>query len=134
MSSYLRRSIAILAVVTFAGCGGDQYDRSVVSGNVTYAGKPIEQGQIRFVAIEDTKTPAAGAQIIDGTYRADHKGGVPSGKYRVEFLMFQPHDQSGAVMEGTVRQMLPDKFNKRSTITLTVPPGGNPITRDYDLE
>jgi hypothetical protein len=121
-----------LVVVGLAGCGGDQYDRSVVHGRVTYQGQAIPQGQIRLIAIEGTEAPAAGARIEDGEYRIDAKGGVPKGKYRVEFLMFQPKGQS-IDMTGVVQQVMPEQFNKRSTITLTVPPGGETIEQNYEL-
>ena len=133
MSGSVKGSIAILALAVIAGCGGDPYDRCIVNGEVRYMGRPIEHGQIRFMAMEGTQVPAAGAQIIDGKYTVDHQGGVPSGEYRVEFFEFQPHGGSVG-MDGIVKQVLPEKFNRRSTMTLAVPPGGERITQDYDLK
>ena len=53
-------------------------------GTVTFEGKPVDLGSVRFVPIEGTSGPASVGQVIDGNYRVEARGGVVLGKHRVE--------------------------------------------------
>ena len=66
-----------------AGCGGS-LDIVPVHGTVKFNGRPIPDGQIRFVPIEDTKGPASTGNIVAGEYKIEARGGVPVGKHRIE--------------------------------------------------
>ena len=71
----------LACLATLIGCGGPA--RTAVHGTVTSAGEKVQTGQIRFVPIEDTPGGVAVAKITDGEYRADNRGGLTAGKYRV---------------------------------------------------
>ena len=73
----------LLASLCVAGCGGG-LDVIPVHGTVTFAGKPIPDGEIRFVPIEGTKGPASVGNIVNGEYKVEARGGVPVGKHRIE--------------------------------------------------
>jgi len=125
---------AALSVSIFAGCGHNA-DRVELSGTVTFAGKPVQHGQIRFLPIEDTQGPVTIAQIEDGKYAVTSHEGVPVGRLRVEI---RGYDMTGITvpMPGTrpPKQLLPEKYNDKTTLTLTVSDStGYRITHDFDL-
>ena len=58
--------VLCLALLACLGCGGT----ATVSGNVTYAGKPVERGRISFLPLDDkgeldAKSPVIGSDIAD---------------------------------------------------------------------
>ena len=138
MRNYL---IVIVAVVVLSGCGGGSgRDRVVLSGTVSYQGEPVETGSIRFVPISGTKGPASGAVIQDGTYETKARGGVPVGSHRVEIKATRltgepkpPELQGLDLMPEPMEQYVPDKYNAKSELTVTVEPDGDP-THNFDLE
>ncbi len=73
-----------LACLLLSGCGDKGLPSKVVHGTVTFEGKPVDQGSVRFVPIEDTSGPASVGQVIDGNYSIEARGGVVLGKHRVE--------------------------------------------------
>lgn len=109
----------------------------MVSGTVTYQGEAVEQGSIRFVPTGETKGQVTGAAITQGKYEASAKGGVLVGTQRVEITAIAPRkDPRGrdlAAMEGAGVQYLPEKYNRQSTLTVTIESGG-PAVHDYDLQ
>jgi hypothetical protein len=76
------RLVAVVSLAAVAGCG--KPGNKVVSGQVTCEGQSVETGQVRFVPIENTRGPLNWANITDGQYRMETRGGVPVGIYRVE--------------------------------------------------
>lgn len=118
-------------------CGPSGPERVVVTGTVTYQGKPIEQGSIRFVPTGETKGPATGTAIQQGQYEASSKGGVLVGAQRVEITAIAPRkDPLGrdlAVMEGAGVQYLPEKYNRKSTLNVTIESGG-PAVQNFELQ
>jgi hypothetical protein len=135
--------LGLFATVMLVGCGGSgDLDRVVVTGKVTYNGEPIKNGEIRFVPIKDTRGPVSGGSIVNGVYTAKGLGGVPIGTYRVVIRASRAvkgakpesvgDDPSG---EEYVRgeQYVPEKYNVKSELELTVPAGNRRITQDYNL-
>ncbi len=76
--------LASLACLLLSGCGDEGLPSKVVQGTVTFEGKPVDLGSVRFVPIEGTSGPASVGQVIDGNYRIEARGGVVLGKHRVE--------------------------------------------------
>ena len=75
--------VLCLALLACLGCGGT----ATVSGNVTYAGKPVERGRISFLPLDDkgeldAKSPVIGSDIAQGQYKVTE---VPRGKKQVTF-------------------------------------------------
>ncbi len=121
------------------GCGRNGPERVVVSGSVTYRGKPLE-GLIRFVPAKGTRAPVSGALVKDGKYTIDGKGGVPVGTHRVEISSYRPRygadtdDSPSSGLTGVpMDQILPEKYNAKTELEITVPPGSGRITRNFDL-
>ena len=129
----------LLATGSIALCGcfgsGDDIDRVVVSGTVTYNGAPVDDGSIRFVPKYGTSAPVSGVAIVNGQYKIEMRGGVPVGTHRVEIRSFrklekQYPDQPDAMVPKD--QLLPDKYNVESELEREIPTGKS-LTLDFSL-
>jgi hypothetical protein len=131
-----------ITTVFLSGCGGNRGpERVIVSGTVTYHGKPIAVGTIRFVPAGTSGMPASGAFIENGTYRADGQGGVPVGTSKVEIDAFRPVSRPGqpaavAPLRGREErvQYLPKRFNVDSQLQIKIESGSGEITKNFDLK
>ena len=145
LSLRLMSALGMVVLLFLGGCGGgldDEPDRVVVFGQVTYDGKPVEKGEIRFVPAAGTQAPASGASIENGSYRVDHKGGVPIGTFQVRLSAYRaPGGTEGEVLGAPSddpmagrEQYLPEKYSgANSALTLTIEPGKEPIEKDFAL-
>jgi hypothetical protein len=133
-----------LTATVFCGCRGDREpERVVVSGKVTYNGKPIGEGEIRFVPSATTVAPVSGASIKDGQYRADIRGGVPVGAHTIQIEAYRPDtskmppNQSASQPSRDQRipmiQYIPKRYNLNSEMKITIDSGSKPLTKDLDL-
>lgn len=127
----------VLLVVGVAGCGEKGARLSPVSGKVTFQGKPVAKGMIRF------SSPQAAIDILanlqsDGTYsvRMARGAGLPKGTYKVAIM---PPQASAPVGTMTLPPPpscpdIPEKYRNPSTsgLTLTVKAGGSPF--DIDMQ
>jgi hypothetical protein len=71
--------LTAVGLVAFAGCGSSDSGLVPVSGNATFAGKPIVYGLIEFVPdkAQDHSGPATTAEIVDGKFSTSGGGIVP---------------------------------------------------------
>jgi hypothetical protein len=111
-------------------------ERVMVSGDASYQGEPIVVGQIRFSPIPPSKGPLTIEQVRDGKYKTALSGGLPVGNHRVEITMFRPEEY--ATMGRSPgspgpEQLLPDRFNRESELTITVAPGSEPFEHNFVL-
>jgi hypothetical protein len=94
-----------------------------VKGSVTLDGKPLEDGTVRFAPLEG-RANTSGGLIKSGEFTAN----VPIGKFRVEIsstkIVGGPADRHSDSVE-TVVQLIPEKYNTRSELTLDVKSGSN---------
>jgi hypothetical protein len=125
--------VALLVAAGFVllpGCGA----RSA-TGTVSFDGTPVDGGVISFVP--EGKAARANADIVGGKYTVA-SGTLTTGKNRVEILWNKktgrkipvPGDP-GTTTDETL-QVIPEKFNKSSTLTADVKSGNNTI--DFDLK
>lgn len=123
-----------LVTILLGGCGSGNrgLERAVVSGTITYNGKPISEGRIRFQPDADSRVPSAAANIVDGRYRADLRGGVAVGTYKVEIEGYGKAPTSSDPM-WTPQNCLPDRYNVNSQLVITIEPGSHEITKNFDL-
>jgi hypothetical protein len=137
-----RYHLCLIVLTLLAGCGrGSTIDRAVISGTVSYQGRPVEDGLIRFVPIKGAEGPPAGATIANGAYTVKALGGVPAGVCRVEINGFRPSPASqgppGSPASEFPRkgrqQYLPPKYNRDSQLEVTIEPGGGQ-TKDFNLQ
>jgi hypothetical protein len=124
-------------ILLLCGCGPTGPPRTIVSGTVNYQGQPVAQGAIRFVPSGDTQGPSCAAVIENGKYEARSNGGVIVGTNRVEITAVRPRkDPAGrdiVAMEGAGVQYIPEKYNRASTLTVTIEAGA-PLVKDFDLK
>ena len=128
----------LAASLVSAGCGSSTTDRMVVSGNVSYAGQPVQNGMIRFVPAGDTKGAVATALITDGKYQADANGGVVAGTHRVEITGMQPSKQPSRLgvpsfEKGAGKQYIPEQYNSSSTLAVTIEETPF-VSKDFELK
>jgi hypothetical protein len=118
-----RGLIAAVFVVT-VGCSSDEVAKGTVTGEVTLDGQPLKTGLIRFVPA-DGKTPTADATITDGKFSAV----VPLGEKKVEINApkvvgkLKMYDTPDSPVVEQTKDMIPQQYNVRSTLTLTVQKG-----------
>ena len=120
-------------VFVLSGCGGKSgIDRVVLSGEVTYSGQPVLYGEIRFVPTKETTAPLTVTLIKQGRYDTSPSKGVPVGSHIVEIKGY-PADYA-KVRPGPFapppNQLLPEKYNTKSTLTLELPAGSS-STQDH---
>jgi hypothetical protein len=127
----------LLSIAVAGGCGNrSKLERVRVTGRASFAGKPIDIGQIRFIPIETTRAPITVENVRNGAFAAETSGGVPVGKYRVEIRMFDSEEyQNAPRTPGSpgIKQLLPAKYNRDSELTLEIPSGSGAIEHDYLL-
>lgn len=127
----------LMLLISLSGCGYKSgLERVHVSGQASYLGKPIEVGQIRFVPIEPTRAPITIESIRDGRYETETSGGVPIGNFRVELRMYDPVEYRTAPrspMSPAIKQLLPNKYNRDSELTITIDSGSGSMEKDFLL-
>ena len=112
--------------------------RVVVSGTVNYQGKPIPKGTIRFVPTGENPRFEFGRPNRTGPIRWCRPRGAcssgpnasrspPSPRARIPSAGTLPR------WKGPALQYLPPKYNRQSTLTATIEPGG-PAKHDFDLQ
>ncbi|MEX0642644.1 MAG: hypothetical protein WD468_08075 [Pirellulales bacterium] len=127
--------LSVVSVVT-GGCRrGDGLNRVVVSGAVKLDGKPVEDGQIRYIPVGDTQGPVSVSRIEHGQYVCQDFGGVPAGEHRVEILVWDPNipHPSGPGLPPRP-QWAPEKYNKNSELVATVDASRDMKATDWNLQ
>ena len=109
----------LLGLALITGCG--QGTGCWVKGQVTFDGKPVEEGEIVFRPVQGTPGPAAPAKITGGNYEISEAAGLKAGKFLILIT---------ATNKGT--QYIPDKYNIASEMVVDLQGGAN--SKDLPLE
>lgn len=118
------RGFLAALIVVVVGCSSDEVTKGTVTGEVTLDGQPLKTGLIRFVPV-DGKTPTADATITDGKFSAV----VPLGEKKVEISSpkvvgkLKMYDTPDSPVVEQTTNMIPQQYNVRTTLTLTVQRG-----------
>lgn len=72
---------ALTTLVMSVGCGDD--GKYTVSGSVTFQGKPVPAGEIRFTPDRGNKGPVVLARIKEGAYETPRDKGLVGGYYQL---------------------------------------------------
>jgi len=114
------------------GCSNDK--RSLeATGNVTYNGNAMSDGEITFIP-DDKAVAPEGGKIKDGKYSVK----VQPGKYRVEIRANRPtgEKRESAAGPGQTEEVtapyVPDEYNSKSTLTADVSSGKTKF--DFELK
>lgn len=116
--------VTVLALA--GGCRGEGYQTSVVSGTVTYKGKPVADLRIEFAPADGPKLgrpPATGVTAADGSYSLVRPGNKPG-------AVAGPNDVAFFVIEGKPTSVSVDAIQDR-VITVEVQPGES--VHDFEL-
>lgn len=126
--------VACTPLAVSSGCNrGDGIERVPLAGVVTYQGSVIEDGQIRFLPALETTGPLTIASIKKGKYDTTHTAGVPVGEHRVEIRSYDPQTPPPSGPGAPPRrQLLPDEFNTKSKLRITLSAGQDP-SHNFEL-
>jgi hypothetical protein len=124
--------LALLLALGAGGCGGG--NRGVVTGKVTYHGRPVTEGTIQFI---EART-GHGAEVElgpDGSYQAT----LPPGSYNVVVLpplvvveMKRMDTPPDTVYKKVAN--IPAKYHSTATSGLTAVVGDDQTSHDFDLK
>ena len=122
-----------LLLVCAVGCNPStpNFPRAAVEGEVTFNGKPLEQGTVRFVPIDGTPGPKHAVQVKQGMFAASAEQGPVVGQHRIEIEStdnggYAPDDEQALaelehVRSRSIRVLrVPEIYNTRSTLSETV--------------
>lgn len=131
--------LLLAGVAAFGGCSsGDGLERVVINGSVSYDGKPVEAGQIRFRPIEGTSGPITVRPIEAGAYTTAESGGVPLGRHSIEIKSYDAAEYKAKRNRGpgvaAPKQLLPAKYNDKTTLTLDLDADSDKSSVDFQLE
>jgi hypothetical protein len=129
-------SFTAIVLLTCVGCGGNE---TTIEGNVTFDGKPVEQGSI-VLEPADRVGPTAGGTIAQGKYRLGAAEGIAPGKKIVRISAVGPTGRKieagppspPGQMVDEVSQYIPATYNDKSTLTVDVAVGNT--THDFELK
>ena len=122
-------ALAVLFLAVVIGCedGPAEPVRGPLSGSVALDGKPVANGQVRFIALDPGGVNVL-AVVTDGKFNVPAEAGPAKGKYRVEFSVPSatktrtPNpDIPGEWLE-EASETLPPRYHRDSTITLDYDP------------
>ncbi len=112
--------VVVGLVLAPSGCGQTGPGRYVLSGTVTYEGKPVPVGEIHLApdTSKGNSGPGTIALIKDGQYRTQPNRGIVGGPYIVTILGFDgvPVGDSEAGSELFPPYRVEVEFPKQSTV------------------
>lgn len=125
--TWFRTSVCLLLTAVIAGCGPDvrtnEPATELVSGRVTFDGKPLLSGRVQFIDADQTPPREYVLDIVDGKF----SGQVSAGKKRVEIRAFR--EVSAASVGGAPTdddpQYLPPRYNIDSELLEDIAVSGN---------
>jgi hypothetical protein len=127
-SRFFNLSLALCAtaILLLAGCD-QRASEGQVQGTVTLDGKPVDNGIIRFSPLEG-QVGTAGGVIENGRFTST----VPVAKHRVEISATKISGEAPAAGRHSpsagdyiATELIPDKYNTNSELTLDVSSGLN---------
>jgi hypothetical protein len=119
---------APLMLIVLLGCSTGP-STGTVTGEVTLDDQPIKDGRLTFIPV-DGQGPTGGALIKDGKFVAS---GVPATKMKVQINgnrvkgKYKAFDTPESPWIDDVEEMVPQKFNFNSELTLDVKPGDQDV-------
>lgn len=124
--TFSTRSWAVVAAVscTFLSSCTDSGDFGTVTGKVTLDGQPLANAQVDFTPVSGGR-PSTAVTDDDGDYELKYtmkQDGAESGEHTVSVSTYEISDG-----EVTRPELVPEKYNLKTTLTKTVESGSNDI-------
>jgi hypothetical protein len=128
-------SLAATCIFFVSGCSQQGLEASV-TGKVTLDGKPIGPGYISFVPAGETRNPAQGRVLEDGTYsvKTAHVAGLPPGIYQVKVSVHEPMADPNERVEVMPPLVHPEKYTKPEPSGLEYEVTSGPNTINIELK
>jgi len=145
--------IAVLGVAflacDYARIGGNAVQG--LTGAVRLDGKPVQEGMVLFVSLDEEKPGAFGGFIRNGRYEIPEEFGLPPAMFHVQFNNLQKSEDSQpepkrrrdaeeaeATLEAQAQaqasaEEIPDRFGAQSPLRLDLSSGGV-LEADFDLK
>lgn len=126
----------LVSLTALVGCGTGKPDvpLGAVSGRVTFDGEPLADALVAFEPANGR--PSFGRTDSNGVYRLEYRGkpwGAVIGRHTVRIttsrLLNPEEEQQGAEPE-IAPEIIPQQYNRASTLTATVVEGENAIHFD----
>jgi hypothetical protein len=127
--------LAGMALALLCGCSDKPFKTASVSGRVTLDGKPLPKASVTFVpmATKENQNPGPTAQGMtdaEGRFKLAVDPSTPGSvvgtcRVYISTLLSDPTDDRDAGGPAKkIKDRVPEKYNKRTELTFTVPPGG----------
>ena len=131
----LALTFAIAALSLLSGCDNGKV---AASGNVRYAGEPVNDGLIELIPTDGTPGGSCGTRIVDGKYEVAASAGLKrGGVYKVVLRGFrkqmQPDPTNPSHQVEVSENYLPADWGEQSTHRVEVGTDGSPAHFDFDL-
>ena len=131
--------LLLCAAILLGGCGDGLPERVIVTGKVTYQGKPLPTGTISFSPKTERATrPSLAYLLEDGTYkmttfRADD--GTQPGEYSVAVIAYDEGPLSNAEQwRRQGKKLIPEKYFKHATSGLEATVPEHDVELNFDLK
>lgn len=128
-------ALLLLASTLISGCSdSNPLNRQAISGKVTLAGAPLDDGSIEFHPAGSTGT-MSGTVVTNGAYLIAEEQGLPEGEYIVRISAAdgeaEPEEMPGESNKLAVER-IPPEFNVDSQVKIQVQ-AGQANTFDFDI-
>ncbi|QDU31857.1 hypothetical protein ETAA8_70180 [Anatilimnocola aggregata] len=119
-------ALLFLTGTCLLGCGGS--GQKAIRGEVSLDGEPVDGGSIMFVPAAAGKSGSAA--IVAGKYSVPAEDDLLPGTYRVEIVWNKPTGKQipandPGMLTDERLQVIPDKYNTQSTLSVEITPGEN---------
>lgn len=121
-----------IGMVFFAGCGSSGPETAPVSGRITFGGKPVAEGSIKFWSTNNG-TLAVGQLGANGNYELTthpDKKGATLGVHRVTIRSVRTIGQG---RDEKLQWLAPPRYDDRQTTELTAEVKSGPNIINFDL-
>ena len=112
-------SLVLLSLLDIAGCGSGS-DRRAINGSISFAGQPVDRGQIQFAPVSTELGSASGAVIIDGAYEIPVEQGLLPGEYQVRIYWPEPAPPELKADQAPPKERIPAKYNVTTELSIEV--------------
>jgi hypothetical protein len=115
-------ALLLMGMSAAIGCGASGPERFAVSGQVTFDGAPLADGEIVFTPDKTTAGPTAADRIENGAYDIAAEHGPVAGGYSIAITAERPSgrkvraDIIGDATVDQLEQYVPPEYNARTTL------------------